>query len=627
MRRIKWIALALVLALGVGCMALAEARDVVSEPVEVEVAPADTVIGQNGLTVEGDGEAALDPLAGDAPDGADAGDVEYAVSASAGEIYYARSAANAPMYFDTATGEKLAELKGGEVVLVTGACDGYCAVAVNAGRGIVEGFMRAGDLSPMDEAQVDAYQSDAAASGSVALYADDLNWPLAVLSDATRDAAFSVMANYTEYDNDKVFTINGKEISAGMIEFAGNGNCWRWAQNMYKLIWGCQFNEKFEGTASSGHNLLRNLGDEERRLTPEHLKRFVSNTKPGATIRVCGCSTECPQFNNDGLKCGHKGHSLIIADMNEDGVITLDTHSGSRHTRFYSWQGFCNSWKNYTYIKYIKWPNAPALSPQSTEQEAQTVKTVAVTGVALDRAYLALVKGDSFALTAAVAPEDATNKQLSWESSDAAVATAEGGKVVAVASGTCTITVTTKDGAKQATCEVKVLPEKGTKSLKKTGSNGTVKMMPGQKLQLIPTFATKKGWKIKSVAFSVSGVATIDKAGLVTAVAEGKTVLAVRTKNGKVAKLTLQVVDPTKPTKVVLSKNGTVKLKKGGKLKLYAKLSPVTAVGAVTWKSSNESVASVDQAGNVVAKKKGTCYVGAVADNGVYARVKLKVYG
>lgn len=82
---------------------------------------------------------------------------------------------------------------------------------------------------------------------------------------------------------------------------------------------------------------------------------------------------------------------------------------------------------------------------------------VSVTGVTLNKTTLKLTKGASETLTATVAPTNATNKKVTWTSSDPAVATVDAsGKVTGVAKGTATITVTTENGGHTATCAVEV---------------------------------------------------------------------------------------------------------------------------------------------------------------------------
>ena len=85
------------------------------------------------------------------------------------------------------------------------------------------------------------------------------------------------------------------------------------------------------------------------------------------------------------------------------------------------------------------------------------VDPVAVTGVALNETSLELTEGETFTLEATIAPTDAANKDVTWESNKATVASVDqDGKVTALAEGEATITVTTKDGKKTATCTVKV---------------------------------------------------------------------------------------------------------------------------------------------------------------------------
>ena len=82
-------------------------------------------------------------------------------------------------------------------------------------------------------------------------------------------------------------------------------------------------------------------------------------------------------------------------------------------------------------------------------------KVISVTSVELSKTELKLKEGESETLTATVKPDDASNKTVTWSTSDATVATVDSnGKVTAVKYGTATITA--KAGEKSATCAVSV---------------------------------------------------------------------------------------------------------------------------------------------------------------------------
>lgn len=83
-----------------------------------------------------------------------------------------------------------------------------------------------------------------------------------------------------------------------------------------------------------------------------------------------------------------------------------------------------------------------------------TPRTISVESITLNKPQLSLVKGATETLTATVLPTTATDKAVTWESSDTAVATVENGVVTAVAAGNATITA--KAGEKTATCAVTV---------------------------------------------------------------------------------------------------------------------------------------------------------------------------
>lgn len=81
-----------------------------------------------------------------------------------------------------------------------------------------------------------------------------------------------------------------------------------------------------------------------------------------------------------------------------------------------------------------------------------------VTSISLQRRTLKLTQGKSYTLKATVKPSNATNKSLTWTSSNTKVATVKDGKVTAKAPGTATITAKAKDGSnKRITCKVTVV--------------------------------------------------------------------------------------------------------------------------------------------------------------------------
>lgn len=81
---------------------------------------------------------------------------------------------------------------------------------------------------------------------------------------------------------------------------------------------------------------------------------------------------------------------------------------------------------------------------------------VSVTGVSLNKTAESVEIGKTVTLTAEVAPTNATNKAVTWKSSDDTIATVANGVVTGVKAGEATITVTTVDGEKTATCNVTV---------------------------------------------------------------------------------------------------------------------------------------------------------------------------
>ncbi len=243
-----------------------------------------------------------------------------------------------------------------------------------------------------------------------------------------------------------------------------------------------------------------------------------------------------------------------------------------------------------------------------------TVKTatIAVTGVTLNKATLSLIAGASETLTATVAPADATNKKVTWKSSNAAVATVDAaGKVTAVKAGEATITVTTEDGAKTAACKVTVtMPVSGV-TLNKTALTLNIGANETLTATVAPADATNKKVTWKS---SDAAVASVDANGKVTGVKAGEATITVTTEDGGKTATCKVTVKPNLVSEITLA---ALAIYVGESKAVTATVKPDDATNkALTWKSSDESIATVDNTGKVTGKKIGTATITATARDG-----------
>lgn len=172
---------------------------------------------------------------------------------------------------------------------------------------------------------------------------------------------------------------------------------------------------------------------------------------------------------------------------------------------------------------------------------------ISVTGVSLDVTTVTLNPGNTQTLTPTVAPANATNKTVTWSSSNTAVATVVNGIVTATGSGTAVITVTTVDGGKIASCNVNVVINVTGVTLDKS----TLAINTGSAQTLAATIAPANATN-KSVTWSSSNttVATV-VSGVVTANAAGSAVITVTTTDGgKTATCNVTVTNPQGPTSI-----------------------------------------------------------------------------
>lgn len=155
-----------------------------------------------------------------------------------------------------------------------------------------------------------------------------------------------------------------------------------------------------------------------------------------------------------------------------------------------------------------------ALKEDGTYAEAScevTVKTIAVTGVSLNKSSAEVAPGKTVQLSATVSPTNASNKNISWSTSDASVATVSNNGLVtvnsdAVANQTAKITVKTEDGNKTAACTITVI---------ETAKNDHTVLiyMCGADLESQSALATSDLSEILSVAGQPEGVNIVIQTG------------------------------------------------------------------------------------------------------------------
>lgn len=126
-----------------------------------------------------------------------------------------------------------------------------------------------------------------------------------------------------------------------------------------------------------------------------------------------------------------------------------------------------------TFNSYNSTPSGYATPSSDTINGYNDADPVAVTGVSLNKSSTSIKVGKTETLVATVAPSNASDKSVTWSSSDTTVATVSNGTVTGVKAGSATITVTTTDGNKTATCDVTVTATTPTETSDATMAVGT----------------------------------------------------------------------------------------------------------------------------------------------------------
>ena len=237
--------------------------------------------------------------------------------------------------------------------------------------------------------------------------------------------------------------------------------------------------------------------------------------------------------------------------------------------------------------------------------------------MAVTPSRIEIIEGESAALSARVSPEAASDRVVSWSSSDRSVVTVDKtGTVQGLKPGTATVTATAE--GKSGTCTVTV-KAKAVNVTEVTLDKTELTLTEGETETLTATVKPDNADNRKVTWSSdKTDVATVDGAGKVTAVKPGEAVVTVTTEDGgktATCKVTVKA-KAVNVTEVTLDKT-ELTLTEGETETLTATVKPDNADNRkVTWSSDKTDVATVDGAGKVTAVKPGEAVVTVTTEDG-----------
>ncbi len=247
-----------------------------------------------------------------------------------------------------------------------------------------------------------------------------------------------------------------------------------------------------------------------------------------------------------------------------------------------------------------------------------------VTSVSIDYTDVTLKIGDTFRLTAEVLPIKATDKSVTWISSNTSVVTVdENGMLKAVGSGSAAVLVQSNDSGVTAMCNVSVYQPVETVTINYT----EMKVRKGTTFWLYAEAGPENAVN-KTILWSTSDprIATVDSSGMVTTISPGEcTIIATSQDTGIFASCSLTVTEPVTGITLNYTDNS---IYAGEKFVIIPTVSPIDADNkAVTYLSSDASIASVDENGIVTGLKGGSCVIlVTTVERGLVASCTVTVY-
>lgn len=267
-----------------------------------------------------------------------------------------------------------------------------------------------------------------------------------------------------------------------------------------------------------------------------------------------------------------------------------------------------------------------ATNPDSGVSVACVVNVLEpITGLTLNTYYQNMVKGTRFVLIPYVEPTTASNKDVTFWSSDLDVATVdEKGIITAVNGGTCEIVVTTVESSFVAKCTIDVKEYVSSIQLP-----FDFKYLNFGDLYKMTAEVGSKTASNKALVWTSSdtGIVTVDENGVIKGVGYGRAIITATAADGSgvSASCIIQVVKPV--TEIILDKQKAT-MYVGDIIHINATVKPADAsVQKLTWTSSDPSIARVYDDGDVEAISVGRCkiYVTSTDGNDIIAECTIIV--
>ena len=372
-------------------------------------------------------------------------------------------------------------------------------------------------------------------------------------------------------------------------------------------------------------------------LEDEYGRTLYQSQEALATALRVSKIVAVPVFDNIGHEDGVLSYELLGIMVNL-ADYTIGADKGGQVSLF---DDFDIDYNKQSYLIETRCSGALTIPYSAVTFEKKVDNTVHVTDVRMNQNVANNENwGTLLGLIAHIKPENATNKEVKWSSSDNSKATvtrltvnSKGESEVSIdikknPGGDAVITATSVDNPDaKATCHIRIKPVPSTVTLNKT----TTSIIKGSTEYLSvaskPDDADKRfNWYSDNKA--VATVNDFITRGEVTAVSAGKANIKVAAIYDESISATCEVTvtDPT--ASITLNKTGTVNANTGDTLQLTATVKPdIDVYKNIQWSTNNPTIADVSSSGLVSFKKAGTAIISAVSafDPSIVAEVTFNV--